>query len=284
MSLEKEKIERFKEQNERLKKQNEIFKKQNERCKKDTELSRFETLTCKNDIEKYKEEIEFIIEMSELEMVTCKNDIENIKQEWESNIGDLDYQTSQLQQESERPPAINEFCSCSSSPTQANFLEPNATIIISLIRNIDGAREIDTCSGRSTKFGYLTSNSCCQADEFILYDLNDSKHILIDENSLWIEENICLINRIESIDLRFPISDKEILGQCSLSMFDNEQGGFNDHKLEFQILGCFDSPCELKIDPNSYRNQTILNGTLILCDHSPHSAIVTKSTYIIKGP
>ena len=135
----------------------------------------------------------------------------------------------------------------------------------------------------STRFGYLTSNSCCQADEFILYDLNNSKQILIDENSLWIEEDICLINKMESIEIKFPISDNEIFGQCSLSMYDNEQGRFNEHKLEFKILGCFDSPCELKIDPNSYRNQTILNGTLILCDHSSHSAIVTKSTNTIGG-
>ena len=227
-----------------------------------------EQLSSEEKIERFKEEIELL----RLETFTCKNDLENVTQEWESFIGNLFYQnlinnTSYLQQESGR------------QTSQTNFLEPNETIIISLIRNIDDSREIDTCSGMSTRFGYLTSNSCCQADELILHDLNNFKDIPIDGNSLWVEDSICLINKTETIDFNFTMNDNAIYRQCSLSMYDNDQERFNEHQLEFQILGCFDSPCELKIDSNLYQNQTILNGTLIICDHSFYSAIVIKSKY-----
>ena len=226
----------------------------------------------KNEIERFKNEIERFkneSEIARLETLTCKADIENIKYECESFIGDIDYQilindTSYFQHESER---------------LTSYLEPNKTIIISLIRIIDDAREIDTCSGMATRFGYLTSYTCCQADELILHDLNNSEDILIDEDSLWVEDSICLINKTEVIDFNFSMNDYEIYRQCSLSMYDNHQERFNDHKFDLKILGCFDSPCELAIDSNLYQNQTILNGTLIICENSIHSAIIIKSKY-----
>ena len=232
-----------------MKKQLSLAEEKNERLEKENELLRLETFTCRNDLE-------------------------NVTQEFESFIGDLNYQnlinnTSYFQQESER------------LASQTNFLEPNETIIISLIRNINDSREIDTCSGMSTRFGYLTSNSCCQADELILHDLNNFKDIPIDGNSLWVEESICLINKTETIDNNFTMNDNQIYRQCSLSMYDNNQEQFNEHKLKFRILGCFDSACDLKIDSNLYQNQTILNGTLIICEHSFYSAIVIKSKYKI---
>ena len=219
-------------------------------------------------IEKLKEEIE----LSRLETHTCKTDMENNKREWESFIEDLDYQTFS-----------NDTCYCQQQfeelNSQTHFLEPNETIIISLIRIVDDSREIDTCSGMSTRFGYLTSFSCCEADELILHDLNNSKDIPVDGNSLWIEDSICLINKTEIIDFNFTTHDNAIYRQCSLLMYDINQERFNHHELELKILGCFDSPCELEIDSNLYQDQTILNGTLIICENSFHSAIVIKSKY-----
>ena len=212
------------------------------------------------------------IEVSRLETLTYKTDMENVKRECDSFIEDFDYQT-----------LFNDTCYCPQEyddfTSQTNFLELNETIIISLIRIIDDSREIDTCSGMSTRFGYLTSKSCCEADELILHNLNNSKDIPIDENVLWIEDSICLINKTEINDFNFTINQNAIYRQCTLSMYDNNQERFNDHKLEFKILGCFDSPCELEIDSNLYQNQTILNGTLIICENSYHSAIVIKSKY-----
>ena len=209
------------------------------------------------------------IENARIETLTCKADIENIEHQWESFIEDLDYQilindTSYFQHESE---------------PLTSYLEPNKTIIISLIRIIDDSREIDTCSGTSTKFGYLTSNTCCQADELILHDLNNSKDILIDETSFWVEDSICLINKTEVINFNFSMNDYEIYSQCSLSMYDNDKEQFIDHNFELKILGCFDSPCELDIDSNLYQNRTILNGTLMICENSTHSAIIIKSKF-----
>lgn len=230
-------------------------------------------------IERYKKEIE----LSRSETLSCKNEIENFKQEWDNFIEGLDQtlinRTYDFQQESERLAEDNNFCSCSSNQSQIHYLEPNATIIISLIRNIDDASEIDTCSGILTRFGFLTSKLCCQADELSLYDLNNSKDIPLDENSLWLEDSICLINKIEEIEFISSITDNETYRLCSLSMYDYENERFNKQTLKFKIIGCFDSPCQIKIDSKLYQNQIILNGTLIVCENSAQSAIVTKSKY-----
>ena len=239
---------------------------ENERLEKEIALLRLKTQTCEIDNEKLRWEIQ------------------NSNQEWENFIANLDYQTFmnntyQLQQESVYPQGEAHFDPCSSSPSQSNFLEPNTTIIISLLRQIDDVIEIDTCSGISTRFGYLTSDSCCRADELILYDLIRSKNIPIDEYTILTDENICFINKTEIKEIRIPVTDNEIFQRCSLSIYDNEQEQFNKHNLELRILGCFDSSCEFKFDSKLYQNQTILNGTLILCEHSSNSAIVTKSKY-----
>ena len=38
-----------------------------------------------------------------------------------------------------------------------NVLQPVETFLMSLIRTVDNAREIDVCAGMSTNYGYLTT-------------------------------------------------------------------------------------------------------------------------------
>ena len=64
------------------------------------------------------------------------------------------------QTESDR--LTEELKQCSSSH---DSLEPTGHIGISIIRQVENARETDVCIGTSTSVGYITSKSCCQADE-----------------------------------------------------------------------------------------------------------------------
>ena len=84
----------------------------------------------------------------------------------------------------------------SASELQLNPLLPDGNIIISVIRQLDNAREIDYCAGTSTSFGYITASSCCEAQEMFLFDLKKSDEIKIEDNSVWVEDVHKMINFI----------------------------------------------------------------------------------------
>ena len=91
-----------------------------------------------------------------------------------------------------------------------NALKPRGHIGISVLRQIENARETDLCIGTSTSSGYITSKSCCEVDEMVLFDVENSEtpdEIKIAENSIWIEDHICFINTTENLKFDFPSSN-----------------------------------------------------------------------------
>ena len=86
---------------------------------------------------------------------------------------------------------------CSSDQLRTGSLQSTGNVVISLIRQVENAREIDACLGMSTEFGYITFHQCCEADQVTLFDLETYEEIPIGNNSLWIEEHICFINTTE---------------------------------------------------------------------------------------
>ena len=163
---------------------------------------------------------------------------------------------------------------CSSS--QHNSLQPAGHIGISVIRHVENARETDSCLGTITSSGYITSKSCCQADQMFLFEFENSTEIAVDlENSIWIEEHICFVNTTETYKFHFPALDGVKTQNCTFLAYDYSQGEFNEHQIEIETKGCVDSTCSWKID--SLENGTVLDGTSIVCNGSPNFGIVTKS-------
>ena len=207
------------------------------------------------------------IESYERNLELLNSDIEHFKLETLSLINDvekcqLEYQN--LSNSTDDSPEIDSF-------------ESNGDIVISLIHQVDGARETDVCLGTSTNLGFVTTKSCCQADEIFLYDLENSEDLTIEKNSFWIEESICFINKTISFEFDFPSSNGTEKHLCSILMYDKIQGQFNEHYLEINTSDCFENPCELDFDSELYYNEIILNGTSIVCEHASHLGIVTKS-------
>ena len=168
---------------------------------------------------------------------------------------------------------------CSLDQSKYGSLQPIGNVVISLIRHVENAREIDACMGMSSDLGYLTSKQCCQANQVMLFDLETSKEIPIGINSIWIEEHVCFINTTEIQTMNFPIFDNEEPQACSILAFDESKGQFKEHQFDMDIGKCFDSPCSFKIDPNLLQTGTILNGTSVVCDEANQIGIVTKSKF-----
>jgi len=155
-------------------------------------------------------------------------------------------------------------------------LQPTGHVGISVIRRIENARETDSCVGTETKSGYITSSSCCQADQMFFFEFENSTEIAIDlENSIWIEEHICFINTTDTFKFHFPTLDGAETQSCTFLAYDDSQGEFNEHQIEIETKDCVDSTCSWKID--SLENEMILDGTSIVCNGLPNFGIVTKS-------
>ena len=161
------------------------------------------------------------------------------------------------------------------SSIQHDLLKSTGHIGISVIRHVEGARETDSCVGTTTSSGYVTSSSCCQADQMFLFEFENSTEITIEENSVWIEEHICFINTTETFKFHFPTLDSAETQLCTFFAYDESQGKFNEHQLQIETKNCVDSTCSWKIE--SLESAKILDGTSIICEGSPHFGIVTKS-------
>ena len=158
---------------------------------------------------------------------------------------------------------------------QAINLLPDGNIIISVIRQLDNAREIDYCAGSSTSFGYITASSCCKAQEMFLFDMEKSEDIKIEENSVWLEEHMCFINTTETFEFAFSSEDISEPNICSVVAFDDNEGQFDE--IFIQIEKCLDIACTLPIDSTLFQNRTVLAGSFIFCHESMDFGIVTKS-------
>ena len=168
---------------------------------------------------------------------------------------------------------------CSSDQSEYGSLQPIGNVVISLIRNVENAREIDACIGMSTELGYVTSKQCCEADQLMLFDLEAYEEIPIGLNSIWNEEHVCFINTTEIEEMNFATFNNKEPQSCSTLAFDESEGQFIEHQLEIKLKKCFDSPCSFKIDPKLFQNRTILNGTSVVCDEANQIGIVTKSKF-----
>ena len=237
----------------------EKLKTENQKLQQEIEFSNNGTVFDQEAFEELRNNIESCQQESEKRA----NDIENLIQ---SNLN-LKNETKQYQRE-----AVKE-CNLPSDQLEQGSLQPTGNIVISLIRHVENAREIDACLGMSTDFGYITSNSCCQADQVTLFDLETYDEIPIEPNSTWVEENICFINITEIQVMNFPNFDSDETQNCSTLVFDEPTGEFTQYEIDIEIGKCFDSPCSV----NSDLNGTILNGTSVVCDHSNQIGVITKS-------
>ena len=168
----------------------------------------------------------------------------------------------------------NDLQECSSN--RHDSLQPAGHVGISVIRQVENARETDTCIGTETNSGYITSSSCCQVDQIFLFEFQNSTEIAVNlDNSVWIEEHICFINTTASFKFHFPALDGAETQNCTFLAYDDSQGEFNKNQIEIETKGCVNSTCSWKID--SLENAIILEGTSIVCNGSPNFGIVTKS-------
>ena len=214
---------------------------------------RTETDQCQEDSEKLTEEKD--IWTQEKDILTQENEI------WTEKYDSL---KTDLQE-------------CSSN--RHDSLQPAGNIGISVIRRVQNARETDTCIGTETNSGYITSSSCCQADQMFLFEFENSTEIAINlENSIWIEEHICFINTTANIKFHFPALDHAQTQSCKILVYDDTQGEFNEHQIEIETKTCVGSTCTWKID--AIENAIILEGASIICNGSPSFGIVTKSKYL----
>ena len=189
-------------------------------------------------------------------------------------IGSEEYIEEKEKWTEERNSLKNDLQECSSN--RHDSLQPTGHVGISVIRRIDNARETDTCIGTETSSGYITSSSCCQADQMFLFEFENSTEIEINlENSILTEEHLCFINTTETVKFHFPALDGAETQSCTFLAFDDSQGEFNEHQIEIETKGCIDSTCSWKVD--SLENAIILDGTSIICNGSPNFGIVTKS-------
>ena len=213
------------------------------------------------------------LEILEKEVKTCKNAIAEVERGFDHLQQQYDYYKNEFDGLTRRK---NKTIQC--PPNQLN-LQLNENIEISLIRQIDDAREHDVCLGSQTIFGVITAKSCCQADELFLYDLTNSKEVSIDAKIFWVEDNICFINTTDKfeIDVAIDVADEVIQQSCSLMTYDKTEQKFDAQIFEVTIKKCFENNCIFKIDSELLKNHIILNGTSIRCDESTYLGIVTNS-------
>ena len=210
----------------------------------------------------------------EKEVRTCENGIAEVKERFD----DLQQEYSYYKNESDRLTQRTQIESIECSPNLSN-LQLNENIEISLIRQIDDAREHDVCLGSQTIFGVITAKSCCQADELFFYDLTNFKEVSMDDKMFWVEENICFINTTDAFEIDVAITNEVIQQSCTIMAYDKTEQKFDEQIFELRINKCFENNCLFKIDSELLKNHIILNGTSIRCDESTYSGIVTKSKF-----
>ena len=287
----KEKAQKFAIEIEAIKTENQNLQQDAESCKNETQKYQNDNQNLKNEIEILQNEIaiheqeaeKFNNQIRNLEQEATKSAIElesfetataNLRQEAERNANETQNLKSQIEHLREE---FQNFQNCSINQLETTSLKPRGNIIISLIRQTEDAQEIDICAGLSTVLGYFTAKLCCQADQKYLFDSKTYDNLTFDENSIWIEDNICFINTTEISKTSVPSLKVEGKQTCSVDVFD--EGEFNEQHFDLEINHCFNSSCSLTIDGNAVANGTILNGTSVLCRQSNQFGIITKSKF-----
>ena len=253
----------FKEKAQKFAIEIEAIKNENQNLQQEAELSKNETQIYQNDNKNLQNEIEVL-----------KNENAIYEQEAERNANETQNLKSQIKDLQE---AVQNAQNNSFNQFENNSLEPTGSIFISLIRQIEDAQEVDICTGLSTGVGYFTAKHCCQADQKYLFDSKMHDELTFNENSIWIEDNICFINTTEISKITVPSLKVEGKQTCSVDVFD--EGELKEQHFDLEIKHCLNSTCSLTIDDNLVANGTILNGTSVLCRQSNQFGIITKSNF-----
>ena len=157
--------------------------------------------------------------------------------------------------------------------------EKYENIIISTIRKVNDVRASEICLGKSSKYGYITSRLCCQADEIFLTHFNSEEIIPIETNSYWIEDEICLYNTTDIFKINLPNLNDNKKKECSIIMYNIETQTFNEHEIEIEPGKCLASSCILELASELSQNKIVLHGLSISCEKSSFFGSVTKSKF-----
>ena len=226
-----------------------------EQCRENYNLLKTEKIKLQNDIESC--EIETFVDKP-----TTNEPVEN-----DSVENDL---TENKPEQNDQTENTNESIE--------NILSPKISksdIMITSFRHTANGQEIDVCSAIQTNIGYFTSKSCCQADEIGLFDIETDVDIEVEKNSMWLEEHICFISTSENKNFDFPAITSDNKKLCSINAFDELSGKFKELQLELELQNCFGVPCVTDIDLSE--NETILNGSSVVCQKSSYFGVITKS-------
>ena len=204
-----------------------------------------------------------------MEIENLKMDTENLKMENEN----LKMENENLKMENEN--LNKEIKQCSANNFQYS-LQPTENIVMSVIHHLESVREIGFCMGSSTSVGYVTSKSCCLADEIFLADIESYEDIPYEENSIWFDDKLCLINTTTLPNFFYPTAEINETQFCSLITFDQVEGELKERKLEINTHECHDDFCSIGTNFN-FQNESILNGTSLNCVNWPHFGVVRKS-------
>ena len=162
-----------------------------------------------------------------------------------------------------------------SNESHTEYLKPNGTIIISLVRQVNNIQETDVCLGTSTMIGFITASSCCDADEMFLYNFDSGTNISVEENSIWTEKSVCFINSTKSFN--FKINEANINeNHCSIMAYNSEIATFDELQLNLDVNECTKDSCIMIYDKKLLENRLILNGTAIVCDQSTLVGLIIK--------
>ena len=271
----KNETKKYQNENQNLERVIEILKNENSNLRGEAEQNQNLTEEYKHALEISKSEIEESNNLTiilQQEADAFRIQVQLLQEDAERNANETKNLKSQIEilQEENRNAS-----NCSFNQLENISLEPAGNFLISLIRKIDAAQEIDICAGTSTDLGYFTAKTCCQADQKYLFDPETHQELTFAENSVWIEDNICLINTTEISKISVPNLEFEGKQTCLIDIFDGQE--FIEYQLDVEIKNCFNSSCSLTIDVNMFQNLTILNGTSIACLQSNHFGIITKS-------
>ena len=139
-----------------------------------------------------------------------------------------------------------------------------------MIKRVQSSREIDFCLGSFFGNGMITSRFCCETEEFFIQDLESSNQIDFDLHSVFIADQICFINITNDFNQELEAID--VISNCSILIFDHYLDDFVEKNIDVENITCSSRTCYM----NFYcqKNQTILNGTSIICENSRIYGIV----------
>ena len=156
-----------------------------------------------------------------------------------------------------------------------NGLIAEEKIYLSSIEQLNDQRQMNYCLGTLSVYGIVTARSCCEVDELYIVDQEKFKEFPLDLNSVWIDHQICLINKTENVQKNVKKVDQT--NDCSITVFDSDTSDFINIEIDKRNINCLKKNCYYT--PNFNDNWTLLNGTAVICQHSTIYGIITTSLF-----